>query len=185
MSGTSRGHADPSLQPARPSEMADVTRVPTRLLEEPLPPEPDNRTFQSDHEAVAIRGPEHGRAKVDKRSLDYILRTGLAGGLAGCAVRAGGDRCREEHADLLTGQDHCRTSRPRQDPLPSLQSPICEIHWQLVRRIKCHARYQQSRWDKRFVPRPLSYSAAHLPIRGHQVPGIRTNTRRDYPVERE
>jgi len=25
--------------------------------------------------------------KVDKRSLDYVLRSGLAGGMAGCAVR--------------------------------------------------------------------------------------------------
>ena len=27
------------------------------------------------------------RKQVDKQSLDYILRSGLAGGLAGCAVR--------------------------------------------------------------------------------------------------
>ena len=27
-----------------------------------------------------------GNRKVDKRSFDYVLRTGLAGGLAGCAV---------------------------------------------------------------------------------------------------
>ena len=30
---------------------------------------------------------EGGRRKIDKQSLDYIWRTGLAGGLAGCAVR--------------------------------------------------------------------------------------------------
>lgn len=28
----------------------------------------------------------HDRKGLDKRSLDYILRSGIAGGLAGCAV---------------------------------------------------------------------------------------------------
>ena len=104
MSGASRGNADPSLQPARPSEMADVTRGPTRLLEEPFPREPKDRVFHSDREAVTIPGSERNRPKVDKRSLDYILRTGLAGGLAGCAVRAREDHCLEKHADSLIGQ---------------------------------------------------------------------------------
>lgn len=33
-----------------------------------------------------------GRKPVDKRSLDYVLRSGLAGGIAGCAVSLDMDR---------------------------------------------------------------------------------------------
>jgi len=44
--------------------------------------------------------------KVDKQSMEYILKTGLAGGLAGCAVRHPESR---EYARPLTNP-----SRPRQ-----------------------------------------------------------------------
>lgn len=38
----------------------------------------------ADGEAVAVP-----RKKVDKQSWDYVWRSGMAGGLAGCAVRSG------------------------------------------------------------------------------------------------
>lgn len=45
----------------------------------------------TDDEAIrAARKDASGSVKqVDKRSLDYILRSGLAGGMAGCAVSRG------------------------------------------------------------------------------------------------
>ncbi|KAK8029113.1 hypothetical protein PG991_006169 [Apiospora marii] len=46
----------------------------------------------------------------DKHSMDYMVRSGIAGGIAGCAV----------------GQNLCRTPRPCQDPLPNEQPPIAK-----------------------------------------------------------
>ena len=36
---------------------------------------------------VTSKGPGSQEVKKNKQSLDYVLKTGLAGGLAGCAVR--------------------------------------------------------------------------------------------------
>ncbi len=77
----------PSYLSARPSEMEGATRGPARLLEEPVPQDSRTRSFHSDDNAVATRGPGQEKGKLEKRSLDYALRSGLAGGLAGCAVR--------------------------------------------------------------------------------------------------
>jgi len=62
--------------------MEGVTRGSVRLLEESR-----TRSFQSDDSKVAIRGPGEEKGKLEKRSLDYALRSGLAGGLAGCAAK--------------------------------------------------------------------------------------------------
>lgn len=45
----------------------------------------DHKMNLTDVEAVGTKVPRTLK-KQDKRSMDYILRTGLAGGLAGCAV---------------------------------------------------------------------------------------------------
>lgn len=82
------GHAATTLQPSQPSEME--SRGPSRLLEEPLPhTSPKQSTFTRNDGAVTSTGPAPREPKrLDKQSLDYILRSGLAGGLAGCAVSA-------------------------------------------------------------------------------------------------
>lgn len=57
------------------------------------------------------RGPRPAK-EVDKRSLDYLLRSGLAGGLAGCAVRrqfSSGFRAIVN--GFCIGQNRCRTPR--------------------------------------------------------------------------
>lgn len=88
MPGTRAGHAVTSLQPAQPSEM-EPSRGRPRLLEEAAPQSTTGSLFHTDD---TIAGPDvHGhrdnKTPIDKKSLDYILRTGVAGGLAGCAVR--------------------------------------------------------------------------------------------------
>ena len=77
----------PLLQPAQPSEMEDATRGSQRLLEEPIPQSSKKRAFHADHATIAIPGPGVEKARLDKQSVGYILRSGLAGGLAGCAVK--------------------------------------------------------------------------------------------------
>lgn len=62
-----------------------------RLLEEPLPrsrvPAPDQLMFTKNDPAATLKAPApRERRQMDKRSLDYILRSAVAGGLAGCAV---------------------------------------------------------------------------------------------------
>ncbi|KAK4941759.1 coenzyme A transporter [Elasticomyces elasticus] len=65
------------------------SRGSSRILEEPLPPSsPKQSLFSTGDPAVTTQTPPTGeRKRIDKRSLDYILRSGLAGGLAGCAAK--------------------------------------------------------------------------------------------------
>ena len=87
MPETRAGHVATSLQSARSPQM-EPSR-PTRLLEEDAPrASPAPKLFTTDDSAVAV--PAHRfqeKVQLDKRSLDYILRSGLAGGLAGCAAK--------------------------------------------------------------------------------------------------
>jgi len=81
MSVQGAGHAAPTLQPPQPSQME--SRGSSRLLEEP----PTQRIYTRNDASVTLHPPAgHSVKSVDKRSLDYLLRTGFAGGLAGCAV---------------------------------------------------------------------------------------------------
>ena len=59
------------------------------------------------------------RKKRNKQSLEYIWRSGLAGGLAGCAVCFLCSRYPRRGTDRVTGKDSCSPPRPSQDPLPS------------------------------------------------------------------
>ncbi|KAL2429763.1 Mitochondrial carrier protein LEU5 [Exophiala dermatitidis] len=69
------------------------SRGPSRLLEEPPTQRPAPQLTPSQHDAaVTLQGPgarqqQQNKQPMDKRSLDYILRSGLAGGLAGCAAK--------------------------------------------------------------------------------------------------
>jgi hypothetical protein len=54
-----------------------------RSLDEP----PQSESLPTDGGvAVAVKDVAGRKHELDKRSLDYVLRSGLAGGLAGCAV---------------------------------------------------------------------------------------------------
>lgn len=76
------GHAATTLHSPQPSQME--SRGSTRLLEEP----PTQRIYTRNDAAVTLQVPASREIKsVDKRSLDYLLRTGFAGGLAGCAAK--------------------------------------------------------------------------------------------------
>lgn len=46
---------------------------------------PDPKLCPTDDEAIIPRGEVKGR-KVDKQSLEYVVKSGIAGGIAGCAV---------------------------------------------------------------------------------------------------
>ena len=53
-----------------------------RLLEEP----PRPKSSPAIEITPAVDDVSRRKHELDKRSLDYVLRSGLAGGLAGCAV---------------------------------------------------------------------------------------------------
>ena len=68
------------------------------------------------------------RRKVDKRSTEYVIKSGLAGGLAGCAVCCHllihispvyrwQQFCKLTF--ILIGQNGSRSPRPRENPLPN------------------------------------------------------------------
>lgn len=66
----------------------DPSRGPSRLLEEPAPRAPAFELATTSDSAVAHRAHEYKeKTSLNKRSLDYVLRSGLAGGLAGCAAK--------------------------------------------------------------------------------------------------
>ena len=55
---------------------------PRRLLEESGP----SKSYGEGNKEIATQGTEGRHEKIDKQSLSYVLRSGLAGGFAGCAV---------------------------------------------------------------------------------------------------
>jgi hypothetical protein len=75
-----------------------------------------------------------------------------------------------------TGQNISCPPRPRQNPFPSLESPICKIHRLLVRCSNRHERHLQRGRNPRALPRPFSYNTPHIPLRSDQVPSVRADT---------
>ena len=129
---------------------------------------------QTQEQAIA-QPTAKGQTRLDKQSLSYVLRSGLAGGLAGCAVSYPYSEVVNKEPTMLVGQNSRGSSRPRENPLPSIQSPICEVHWLLVRRHDSNAGYQQARWYSRSVPWSLRNTAPHLPLCSHKISSLRAN----------
>jgi solute carrier family 25 protein 16 len=80
------GHAATTLQPSQPPQMAHP--APKRLLDESPPSTGGRSTLPALGDAsLAVSGASRAEGRhIDKTSLDYIARSGVAGGLAGCAV---------------------------------------------------------------------------------------------------
>ena len=79
------GHAASIPEPSQPSKM-ESSRSSVRLLEEPTTND-DKRAklFASTSDAsIAVPIP---KKKLNKQSMDYVVRSGIAGGLAGCAAK--------------------------------------------------------------------------------------------------
>lgn len=91
------GHAAAISKSSQPSQMEQspaVTAPPHRLLEIPLEQSshPD-RIPPVGEASLAVSGAvEKEGEHIDKKSFSYIVRSGVAGGLAGCAVSR-----RQEH----------------------------------------------------------------------------------------
>jgi hypothetical protein len=82
----SLGHAATSPHSSQSREM-DSRGATSRLLEEP-PPVSDQTRLSRSGLAMTTKPGGIASKELDKKSLEYILRSGLAGGLAGCAVCA-------------------------------------------------------------------------------------------------
>lgn len=129
---------------------------------------------RSEQETITSKAVEAQRHR-NKQNLDYILKSGLAGGLAGCAVRFPAGSTAIHRTCLLissTGQNGRRSSRSCQNPLPSFESPVRKVYRLLVRRCHRHERHQPTRWHARSIPRSLSNTSSHLSIRWHKIPGL-------------
>lgn len=131
MPGASAGHAATVSQPSQPSQM-EPDHASRRLLEEPPPSGLRARhNIPEVHDAsVAVSGAVRQHEKrIDKKSFDYIVRSGVAGGLAGCAVSTrsyyetqGTNRldCRLRLSSRLSIESRSY-SRPRTHNLPNIQ----------------------------------------------------------------
>lgn len=95
---------------------------------------------------AAMDKPESGDNKIHKRSLDYVMRSGIAGGLAGCAVSFHGLSIIASfiliNAPDVIGQDCSSAPRPREDPLPGVKPSIRQIYGQLDWPGSSDSRYQ-------------------------------------------
>ena len=114
----------------------------------------------------------------DKRSWDYVWRTGLAGGLAGCAVSISSSTQPTITVliGLFAGEKCCRAARQGQDPVPSLESAVRKVHGLLVWRRCGHARHLSRRRTERAFPRPFCHSPAYISLRSHQVSRLRADS---------
>lgn len=108
------------------------------------------------------------KRKIEKQSLEYAIRSGVAGGLAGCAVSVRRRIPSDLHTDRnLLGQNSRRTARPRKDPFPSVESPVRQIHRQLDGACPCNPRHQSQRRRQRPIQGPLRDPPPHIPLRRH------------------
>jgi hypothetical protein len=121
------------------------------------------------------------KPKLDKHSLEYVVKSGIAGGLAGCAVRFGILSYNTIAINLYTGKDTSWSSRSRQDPLPNLEPSIRKILRQLERRRICNASHLRARRSSRTLSGTLSDTASNLPLRRNQIPSIRAGARSSHP----
>lgn len=138
--------------------------------------------WPNDNEALAPgkdRMKPQRKRKVDKRSPEYLLKSGLAGGLAGCAVRITtvSSQQNRQLTREIAGKDSSRPSRPGQNPLSNLEPQLCQIHRQMERRSHRHARHLRTTRRSRPLPRPLCNTTPYISLRWHQIPGIRASTR--------
>lgn len=75
------GHAALSAKPKQPSEM-EASQGNKRLLEET---DTEPKVCPTDGDTIVAK-PHIPMKHLDKQSMDYVIRSGIAGGLAGCAV---------------------------------------------------------------------------------------------------
>lgn len=128
----------------------------------------------------------------DKQTMDYVIRSGIAGGVAGCVVSSfissasggGGpkvvlplcpssDHSKSLRTQINLGQDcHCAPG-PRQDPLPSAESRVPKVLWPLARRLPRRAGDCLRIWCGRPVQRPFGNADADLSLCRDQVHGVR------------
>ena len=116
-----------------------------------------------------------GKEKINKQSMDYMIRSGLAGGLAGCVVRPPINfKCVDSFTyTSLPGKDRRGTPRPSENSVSSLQSCLRQIQWFMAGTDICYATNQPARWHPRTVQRTQRYSPPYLPLRRHQIPCLR------------
>lgn len=76
------GHASTSNNSPPSLEMEATDKPSERLLEE----SDQSNSFLTNAHAIAAPHDAGKRNELDKRGLNYVLRSGLAGGIAGCAV---------------------------------------------------------------------------------------------------
>ncbi len=164
------GYATAPTQRAQSPEM-DVSRGEQSLQDK------DSNIRSTDEGSIASKGSGSQRHR-NKQNLDYLWRSGLAGGLAGCAVCTTTLTLLPFMVTILTsclGQNSSRTSGPCQDPLSGIQPPIRQIHRLMVWRCHSHAGHQPSRWHAWAVSGTLCDPSPYLPLCSDQVPRLRTS----------
>ena len=95
----------------------------------------DSKTRKSSDTSYPLK--THDEDKPRKNDLNYVLRSGLAGGVAGCVVSTSSAVAQmlltERHA---LGEDRYSPSRQSENPLPGLESRLCEVR----RYVRCRHR---------------------------------------------
>lgn len=160
------------------SNIMTTTAAPTNRASNIIP-DHDTAMSAKKEGSVAVAS---GKKKMDKNSMEYLIKSGVAGGFAGCAVcqdalhhMKQATRCTSTNSP--TGKDGSRPPRPRKNPLPNPQPPVREIRRLLEwfpHGNPRHLRQHRSTWS---LQGSLGNTPPHFPLCRHQIPRLRANTR--------
>lgn len=146
----------------------------------PLPVHAKRQQPPTDEQRISPDKKMNGK-KTDMRSGEYLLKSGLAGGLAGCAVcLLQPPPVSKEGYIILTlsfaiGKNRSRSSRSRQDSPSNKQSQFPKVRRALDRLAQCHPGHLRCQRFPRTLQRTLRNTPPHLSIRWHKVPRIRAD----------
>ena len=132
----------------------------------------EERSLSSSDQATVASKEAGSQRHKNKQTVDYALKSGLAGGLAACAVWTTTPLLCPLCSCFL-GQDSRWSTRPCQDSLSSLESPIREIYRSLVWGNYCDARHQPTRWYEGPISGPQCDSPPHISLWRHKIRCLR------------
>ena len=144
----------------------------------------DSKTRKSTDTSYPVK--THDADKPRKNDLNYVLRSGLAGGLAGCVVSTSSAATQMSLAKHHTpGEDRYSPSRQSEDPFPGLESRLCEVRRYVRCRHRAYAKIDErlGSWTGAFKAGTQIYkeNGARGLLQGHSATLIRVRFADHHP----
>jgi hypothetical protein len=148
----------PSIQSSARQSVATDISMSKRGREGPKEPV----LCPTDNEAILPK------KKLNKQSWDYVIKSGVAGGLAGCSVS---DLAMLTEINCL-GKNRRRAARSCQDLVSNVESAVRKVFWLMAWLRHRITRDIPPRWHTRLVSRSFSNTVENISIRWHQVSSL-------------